>query len=59
MKGDAQDPNNGLLEVSADTAEYWESPGKAALLVQLVKGLASKDKAAEDEDDDSSGVVQL
>ncbi|GAA4114891.1 hypothetical protein GCM10022415_11060 [Knoellia locipacati] len=58
MKGDAKDPNNGLLEITAETAEYWESPGKAALLVQLVKGLASKDKAA-DEDDDSSGVVQL
>lgn len=57
MKGDAQDPNNGLIEVRADTAEYWESPGKAAMLVHLVKGLVTDDKA-EDEDDDSSGVVQ-
>jgi general stress protein 26 len=58
MKGDAQDPNNGLLEVTADTAEYWESPGKAAFLVQLVKGLVTDDKA-QDEDDDTSGVVTL
>ena len=48
----------GLLEVTADTAEYWESPGKAAMLVHLVKGLVTDDKA-QDEDDDSSGVVQL
>ncbi|WP_404385962.1 pyridoxamine 5'-phosphate oxidase family protein [Knoellia locipacati] len=58
MKGDAQDPNNGLIQVTADTAEYWESPGKAAMLVHLVKGLVTDDKA-QDEDDDSSGVVKL
>ena len=58
MKGDAQTPNNGLIKVTADTAEYWESPGKAAMLVHLVKGLVTDEKA-EDEDDDSSGVVQL
>lgn len=58
MKGDAQDPNNGLLEITADTAEYWEAPGKAAFLVQLVKGVLTDDKAG-DEDDDTSGVVQL
>jgi len=58
MKGDAQDPNNGLLEITADTAEFWESPGKAAMLVQLVKGVLTDNKAA-DEDDDTSGVVQL
>ena len=58
MKGDAQTPNNGLLQITADTAEYWESPGKAAMLVQLVKGLVTEDKA-QDEDDDSSGVVTL
>jgi len=58
MTGDAQTPNNGLIQVTADTAEYWESPGKAAMLVHLVKGLVT-DKKAQDEDDDSSGVVQL
>ena len=58
MKGDAQTPNNGLIQVTADTAEYWESPGRAAMLVHLVKGLVTDDKA-QDEDDDSSGVVQL
>ena len=58
MKGDAQTPNNGLIQVTADTAEYWESPGRAAMLVHLVKGLVTDDRA-QDEDDDSSGVVQL
>ncbi|MFC7490720.1 MULTISPECIES: pyridoxamine 5'-phosphate oxidase family protein [unclassified Knoellia] len=58
MEGDAQSPNNGLIQVTADTAEYWDSPGRAATIVHLVKGLVTKDKA-EDEDDDSSGVVQL
>lgn len=58
MKGDAHTPNNGLIEVTADTAEYWESPGRAAMLVHLVKGLVTDDRA-QDEDDDSSGVVRL
>jgi general stress protein 26 len=58
MKGDAQDPNNGLLKITAHTAEYWENPGKVAMAVDLVKGLVTDD-AAQDEDDDSSGVVQL
>lgn len=58
MSGDAQDPNSGLLEVTAESAEYWESPGKAAMAVQLIKGLVTKDTPA-DEDDDTSGVVQL
>jgi len=58
MEGDAQTPNNGLIEITADTAEYWESPGRAAMLVHLVKGLVTDDKA-EDEDDDTSGVIRL
>ena len=58
MKGDAHDPNNGLIQVTAETAEYWESPGKAAMVVHLIKGLVT-DKKAEDEDDDTSGVVHL
>ena len=55
MSGDAQDPNSGLLEISADTAEFWESPGKAAMVVQMVKGLVSDDKP----DLGDSGVVRL
>lgn len=55
MEGDAQDPNSGLLQVTAETAQYWESPGKAAMLVQMVKG------AVTDSDPDlgDSGLVQL
>jgi len=55
MSGDAQDPNSGLLEISADTAEFWESPGKAAMVVQMVKGLVSDDRP----DLGDSGVVRL
>ena len=30
MSGGPDDPENGLLEVTGTTAEYWESPGKVA-----------------------------
>ena len=55
MKGDAQDPNSGLLQVRSETAEYWESPGKAAMLVQMVKGAVTDSQP----DLGDSGVVQL
>ncbi|MEO6021322.1 MAG: pyridoxamine 5'-phosphate oxidase family protein [Knoellia sp.] len=55
MKGDAQDPNSGLLQVDAETAEYWESPGKAAMLVQMVKGVVTDSEP----DMGDSGVVSL
>ena len=42
-------------EISADTAEFWESPGKAAMVVQMVKGLVSDDRP----DLGDSGVVRL
>ena len=38
MEGGPDDPNNVLLRVEADTAEYWDSPGgKVTQLVNLVK----------------------
>ena len=41
MSGSPDDPGNGLLEVTASTAEYWDSPGTIATAVSLVKGLVS------------------
>ncbi|KRF32361.1 pyridoxamine 5'-phosphate oxidase family protein [Nocardioides sp. Soil805] len=41
MSGGPDDADNVLLEVSGVTAEYWESPGKVAMAVGLVKGLVS------------------
>lgn len=57
MKGDAESPQNALLEINGDSAQYWESPGKAALVVQMAKGLLSKDDSAADEGD--APVVHL
>lgn len=50
MSGGPEDPNTALLEVTGDTAQLWESPGKLAMAVQLVKGLVSDDKPADDSD---------
>lgn len=55
MEGGPEDPNTGLLEVTASSAEYWDSPGSIATAVQLVKGLVTDD-APELGD---SGVVQV
>ncbi len=41
MEGDSNDPNAALLVVKGDTAEFWESPGKLAGAVGMVKGLVS------------------
>jgi general stress protein 26 len=38
MDGGPDNPNNVLVKVAADTAEYWDSPGsKVTQLVNLVK----------------------
>lgn len=38
LEGGPENPNNVLLRVSADTAEYWDSPGaKVVQLANLVK----------------------
>lgn len=55
MSGGPDDPNSTVLTVSADTASYWESPGKVALVVELVKGAVS-DHEAEPGD---AGTVSL
>ncbi len=55
MSGGPDDPENGLLEVSGTTAEYWESPGKVATAIQLAKGLVTDGEP----DLGDSGVVEL
>ena len=56
MEGGPDDPNSALLEVTGETAQLWESPGKVGMLVQMVKGLVSDDKPSDDSD---APVVQL
>ncbi|MCR8671950.1 pyridoxamine 5'-phosphate oxidase family protein [Agrococcus sp. HG114] len=55
MSGGPEDPENGLLEVTATSAEYWESPGAVATAVQLVKGLVTDGEP----DLGDSGIVRL
>lgn len=50
LTGGPDDPNTALLEVSGDTAQLWESPGKVAMLVKMAKGLMTKDTAATESD---------
>ena len=44
MEGGPEDPNSTILTVTADSASYWESPGKVATVVQMAKGVLSDDK---------------
>ena len=44
MSGGPDDPGNVLLRIDGDTAEYWESPGKVAVAVQMAKGLLTDDE---------------
>jgi general stress protein 26 len=39
MSGGPEDPDNVLLRIDGDTAEYWESPGKLGVAIQMAKGL--------------------
>lgn len=48
MSGDADDPNNALLEVRGDSAQLWESPGKLRMLVTLAKGLVTDGQPMKD-----------
>ena len=50
MSGGPDDPNSALLEVTGDTAQLWESPGKVGLLLDLVKGLVTREDPEKDED---------
>ena len=55
MTGEPEDPDNGLLEITASSAEYWDSPGAVAVAVQLVKGIVTDAQP----DMGDSGVVRL
>lgn len=55
MSGGPDDADNGLLEITATSAEYWDTPGAIASAVQLVKGAVSDDEP----DMGDSGVVPL
>ncbi|WP_347753690.1 pyridoxamine 5'-phosphate oxidase family protein [Agrococcus sp. ProA11] len=55
MEGSPDDSGNGLLEITATSAEYWDSPGAVATAVQLVRGLVSDARP----DLGDSGVVEL
>ena len=35
LEGGPDDPNNVLLEVDADSAEYWDAPGTSRVIVKL------------------------
>ena len=37
MEGGPEDPNSVLIEVTADTAEWWDTPGAVVTVVELVK----------------------
>ena len=42
MSGDASTPTNALLEVTASSLEYWESPGAVATAFQMAKGVLTR-----------------
>lgn len=56
MEGGPDDPNSGLLEVSADTAQWWDSPGAVASAVQIVKAKVTGDEATDIGD---TGVTRI
>lgn len=55
LPGGPEDPQSTVLTVTAETASYWESPGKAAFVIEMAKGMAT-DHQAEPGD---SGTVSL
>ena len=55
MEGGPEDPNSTLLTVTADSASYWESPGKVATVVKMAKGVVTGD----DPDLGDTGTVNL
>jgi general stress protein 26 len=42
MTGGPEDESNVLLEVTGRSAEFWESPGKVASVIELAKGLVGR-----------------
>lgn len=56
MDGGPEDPNSGLLEVTADTAEWWSTPNG---IVTAVKVLAAKVSGKKQSDLGDSGVIDF
>lgn len=49
LEGGPEHPNNVLIEVTGDTAEYWDSPGgRVTQLVNLVKSAVTGKRLAGD-----------
>lgn len=52
-EGGPENPNNVLIRVSADTAEYWDTPGsKATSVINLVKAKVTGERL------DADGMVE-
>ena len=54
-EGGPEERNSTLLTVTADSASYWESPGKVATVVKMAKGVVTGD----DPDLGDTGTVNL
>lgn len=55
MEGGPEHPNSVLLEVTAETAQWWDTPGAVATAVALVKAKVSGDET----DLGDSGITPL
>jgi general stress protein 26 len=55
MDGGPEDPNAALLEVTATTAQWWDTPGAVATVVALVKAKVTGDET----DLGDSGITSL
>ncbi len=44
MSGGPEDENNVILEITGQSAEYWDTPGKVATVVAMAKGLITDDQ---------------
>ena len=55
MEGGPEDPNSVLLEVTADTAQWWDTPGAVVTVVELVRAKVTGDET----DLGDSGITNL
>ena len=55
MEGGPEDPNSVLLEVTADTAQWWDTPGAVVTVVELVKAKVTGNET----DLGDSGIADL
>lgn len=55
MEGGPEDPNSVMLEVTAETAQWWDTPGAVATAVAVVKAKVTGDET----DLGDSGITPL